>query len=239
MPRFLVNLASTRNQVFELRPGEHLVGREKDAALQLPNPSVSRHHAKIVVDATGVSVQDLESGNGTMVNGKPVTSQRLASRDEVRIGKYTLVFLTDTKADEFYRGRCVKYMPAYEPKVGGDTPSIETYVLSKDAMKALQAQGRLVEDARVVLVRDPNHFWYPEDKKLTFGGTGAQIHPQGWYVWGDVAEIAWDGQRHVLKKLAFWVPVVVNDKPVADPRPLRPGDNVRIAGSTFRYEVDE
>jgi hypothetical protein len=235
VPRFLVNFPGQRNQRFELAVGEHLIGREQDAQLQLANVSVSRHHAKITVTPKTVTVEDLGSGNGTLVNNKAVESQVLASNDEVRIGKFTLIYLTDEKRDEFHKGRCVKYLPVYHPKQA-EAQHIETFVLSKDALKAMQNQERLVEDARLVLERDASRFWHPEDRPLTFGASGAHIRPLGWYVFGQVAQVTWDGSRHVLEKQAFWVPVSVNGEAVTK-RPLRKGDRIQVGQSRFKYDV--
>ncbi len=52
----------------ELEDGVHLIGRADDAALQLSEPSVSRHHAEIRVVGTQVTVRDLGSHNGTKLN---------------------------------------------------------------------------------------------------------------------------------------------------------------------------
>lgn len=234
MPRLLVNIGSISNQVVELEPGEHLVGREKDASVQLPNVSVSRRHAKVTVANGVATVEDLESGNGTSVNGKPIRSHVLVSKDELRIGKYTLVFLGDTKKDEFYKGRAVKYMPAWEPKSGDEEPA-ETFMLSKEALQAMAKQSHLVEDARVLVEGDDSRFWYPESRPLTFGDDAAMVHPAGWYVFGTVAEIHWDGKQHVLTKKAFWCPVKVNGSGVST-HALRHKDRFQIAGTAFRYD---
>ena len=236
MPRLLVNIGTQRNQVFELTPGEIMIGRDKDAGLQLPNESVSRQHARLVVDARGVTVEDNASGNGTLVNERPLVAPRkLESGDEVRVGKFTLVFLTDERRDLFYKGRAVKYMPVWSPRQ--DLAPAHTFLLSKDALRAIQDQHNLIEDARIVLDRDPSRFWCPEDHKITFGSGSALIRPRGWYVWGDVAQVIWDGKHHVLESLVLWVPVKVNEQNVSAGRPLRPGDRFRVAQSRFRYEV--
>lgn len=59
-----------------LREGEQVVGREATSHIRLPDSSVSRTHAKIVLEDGKVTVTDLESSNGTFVNGAPVTEPR-------------------------------------------------------------------------------------------------------------------------------------------------------------------
>ena len=59
----------------------------------LDDVSVSRHHAIFTRTASGrITLRDLNSLNGTYVNGTRVEETTLHSADEVQIGKYKLVF---------------------------------------------------------------------------------------------------------------------------------------------------
>ena len=70
-----------------LTQGEHLIGRDPDTAARIKDPSVSRHHARLRVVGSEVTVEDLGSKNGTLVNGHPITSAtRLAEADEIVLG---------------------------------------------------------------------------------------------------------------------------------------------------------
>jgi pSer/pThr/pTyr-binding forkhead associated (FHA) protein len=55
-----------------LTEGTHLVGRERTAAICLPDNTVSREHAAIDVTASTVTIRDLKSLNGTFVDDQPV-----------------------------------------------------------------------------------------------------------------------------------------------------------------------
>ena len=69
------------------------VGRHEDSDLLLDDVSVSRHHAIFTRTASGrITLRDLNSLNGTYVNGTRVEETTLHSADEVQIGKYKLVF---------------------------------------------------------------------------------------------------------------------------------------------------
>ena len=57
---------------FDLQHGENIVGRERDAAVRLDAPSISRHHARIIVTGDHATVEDLDSKNGTTVRGKRI-----------------------------------------------------------------------------------------------------------------------------------------------------------------------
>ena len=68
-------------------------GRHEDSDLLLDDVSVSRHHAIFTRTASGrITLRDLNSLNGTYVNGTRVEETTLHSADEVQIGKFKLVF---------------------------------------------------------------------------------------------------------------------------------------------------
>jgi len=69
-----------------------LVGRHSFNDICLRDSSVSRHHSLIVPDGSAWVVVDLGSTNGTTVNGQEVRQRTLADRDEIRIGRFLLIF---------------------------------------------------------------------------------------------------------------------------------------------------
>lgn len=80
-----------------LADGEYLIGRDPDVAFPLGSPSVSRHHARLVVAGDVTTIEDLGSKNRTYVGGQPITSPTpLADGDRIRIGAFELTFRTLT-----------------------------------------------------------------------------------------------------------------------------------------------
>lgn len=72
--------------------GENVLGRE-GAAVVLDSPTVSRRHAKVVVDGANATIEDLGSKNGTFLNNESVTSaQTLKDGDRIRVGAFLLTF---------------------------------------------------------------------------------------------------------------------------------------------------
>lgn len=70
-----------------LRAGETVAGRDEGCGVRLDEPSVSRRHARFLVQDDGVTVEDLNSTNGTLVNGKRRSGAvALRAGDTVRIG---------------------------------------------------------------------------------------------------------------------------------------------------------
>lgn len=69
------------------------IGRNPESHLFLDDVTVSRHHARIIRDATGFVVEDLNSLNGTYVNRRRVERHHLIDGDELQIGKFKLAYL--------------------------------------------------------------------------------------------------------------------------------------------------
>lgn len=77
-----------------LEPGQAVIGRGADTSHLLPEPSLSRRHAELQVDAQGVSLRDLGSSNGSWVNGRRAEGVvSLADGDRLRLGQLELRFL--------------------------------------------------------------------------------------------------------------------------------------------------
>lgn len=77
----------TGTRRMSLVEGENVVGRSIGATLHLDNPSISRRHARIVVDGARVVLEDLGSRNGTFVRGERVDAHAdVFDGDEIRLG---------------------------------------------------------------------------------------------------------------------------------------------------------
>jgi DNA-binding winged helix-turn-helix (wHTH) protein len=76
-----------------LQAGENILGREDDGGIRIDSPTVSRRHARILVSASGASLEDMGSKNGTFLRRAPVTAAvPLADGDEIRVGSIVLRF---------------------------------------------------------------------------------------------------------------------------------------------------
>jgi DNA-binding winged helix-turn-helix (wHTH) protein len=76
-----------------LKEGENILGRDRDAVAWIDIPSVSRHHARIVISGTRATLEDLGSKNGTYVKGQRVTTPRpLRDGDSLLIGSAEMEF---------------------------------------------------------------------------------------------------------------------------------------------------
>ena len=70
-----------------------IIGRDDTSDIALPDASVSRAHARISRDELGKwSITDLNSTNGTSVNGRKISNARLSYGDQVTVGTTILLF---------------------------------------------------------------------------------------------------------------------------------------------------
>jgi pSer/pThr/pTyr-binding forkhead associated (FHA) protein len=85
-------------QVFRLLPGNaRTVGRATGADFIVDAALVSRVHCRVTALPSGeLEVTDLESTNGTFVNGKRVEQARLAPGDRIQLGRIELEALKET-----------------------------------------------------------------------------------------------------------------------------------------------
>jgi len=78
-------------QSLPLTDGEHIAGRDAECSLVIDGTTVSRRHARITVARGAVTIEDLDSTNGTHVNGARISAPtRLAPGDEFALGSEVL-----------------------------------------------------------------------------------------------------------------------------------------------------
>jgi pSer/pThr/pTyr-binding forkhead associated (FHA) protein len=95
------------NKVFSLGEGTSIIGRDSKNTVQLLYEHVSRRHAKLEITPDACTIEDLGSSNGTMVNGRKISRQKLADGDEVKIGN--CVFRFQVHADD--KGHKEEFVP--------------------------------------------------------------------------------------------------------------------------------
>jgi two-component system cell cycle response regulator len=89
---FLIVLAGPQfGEVFPLEPGrERIIGRHGGSDLALLDDGVSRRHARILLDEGGALLSDLDSQNGTWVNGRRIREEtRVADGARIQLGAHT------------------------------------------------------------------------------------------------------------------------------------------------------
>ncbi len=80
-----------------LSGGTVTIGRQPDNVFRIDNPAVSGHHAKIYAEGDHYVIEDVESFNGTYVNGQRISRMMLRDGDNATIGKHTIEFRDEVR----------------------------------------------------------------------------------------------------------------------------------------------
>jgi Nif-specific regulatory protein len=132
-----------------LEHGELTIGRDETSTLPISDPALSRRHCVFTVRADGLAIKDVESLNGTFVNGIPVREQTLAVGDRIRIGDSICIVVGTSDGS-----------PALQPVADDDfvLPPASTICIPRDGDRYLhpgpidaQPVDRSVRDLRTLL----------------------------------------------------------------------------------------
>jgi hypothetical protein len=94
-PKLVVSGGPKAGEEFNLEDSEYVVGRSTENPICIADTSVSRRHIILRRVGNGWTVNDLGSGNGTLVNGEPITDEVVLSNGDVIVMGDTEVTFTD------------------------------------------------------------------------------------------------------------------------------------------------
>jgi Nif-specific regulatory protein len=94
-PRLLVLSGPLKDSTISLSEGEVTVGRDASNGIAVVDPSVSRKHCLVSWSEGRFRVRDLDSRNGTLVNGNGIEEQWLEHGDQIATGDSSFLFLLD------------------------------------------------------------------------------------------------------------------------------------------------
>jgi diguanylate cyclase (GGDEF)-like protein len=117
--------------------GEAVIGRDPGCDLALDVIDVSRRHARIREELRCHVVEDLGSTNGTFVDGKRVSSQRLESGDLVRIGSVVLKYLAGDDLEVLYHAE-MKRLADEDALTGLAHKVVFTEALAREIARSLR-----------------------------------------------------------------------------------------------------
>jgi two-component system, cell cycle response regulator len=148
------------------------IGRSGECALAIKDDGVSRRHARIKRIFGLYFVSDLESANGTFVNGQRVSMAQLSDGDQIRVGGSTLKFVANHHEAEYSRRAFT--LATIDPLTGAHNKRHFDDILAKETRRAVQHGTALC-----LVLLDIDHFKRIND---TFG------HHAGDWVLARVAE---------------------------------------------------
>ena len=94
-PRLLALSGPLKDSTIPLAEGEVTIGRDASNGIAVIDPSVSRKHCAFLGRDGKFQVRDLDSRNGTLVNGLVVQEQWLQHGDEIAAGDSSFLFLLE------------------------------------------------------------------------------------------------------------------------------------------------
>jgi pSer/pThr/pTyr-binding forkhead associated (FHA) protein len=99
MGKLVVSLDNVVIKEFQITKERTTLGRRPYNDIVIDNLAVSGEHAVLTSAGNDVYIEDLNSTNGTYINGKAVKKQLLSNNDVVEIGKYRIKYLADEVED--------------------------------------------------------------------------------------------------------------------------------------------
>jgi pSer/pThr/pTyr-binding forkhead associated (FHA) protein len=111
-----------KGRVFRNLPVPLTIGREEGNLLRLNDERVSRYHAKVLLDGEDLVLTDMESTNGTRVNGHNIQIRRLRFGDRITVGRSLLLFGSDEEINARKAMETGSTRPFIEQTDDGDGP---------------------------------------------------------------------------------------------------------------------
>jgi pSer/pThr/pTyr-binding forkhead associated (FHA) protein len=124
MARLVLSLDGQVLAEYNMSKERYTIGRLPDNDIRIDNPAVSGHHALIINILNDSFLEDLNSTNGTYVNGKIVKKHAMQHGDVITVGHHSLRFIdseADEPADEFEKTMVISSREAANLKVPGMT----------------------------------------------------------------------------------------------------------------------
>ena len=90
MVKLVILTQGMAGRAHELKADRTTIGRVEDNVFQIVEPSVSSHHCEVLLRGKDVVVKDLDSTNGTFINGEKVTESVLQPGQTLRLGNVEL-----------------------------------------------------------------------------------------------------------------------------------------------------
>ena len=211
MPKMIVSIDGVVIKEVQLTKDRTTLGRRPYNDIVIDNLAVSGEHAVLQMVGAEVHLEDLNSTNGTYVNGKAVKKQPLQNNDTVEIGKYKIKYVNEAAGASFEKTMIIK-AGAVAPAAAAPAGVVTEGAGGNASIKVLSgaAAGREVPLVKVV---------------TTIGKPGVAVaaitkRPQGFVV----AHV--EGENRAL----------LNGSAIsAEPVTLKNGDLLELAGTQMQF----
>ena len=121
MPKMIISIDGVVVKEVQLTKDRTTLGRRPYNDVVIDNLAVSGEHAVLQMSGADVHIEDLNSTNGTYVNGKAVKKQLLKHNDTIEVGKHKIKFLNEQAGAGFDKTQVIRHpvAPADHAPLGG------------------------------------------------------------------------------------------------------------------------
>ena len=219
MPKMIVSIDEVVIKEVQLTKDKTTLGRRPYNDIVIDNLAVSGEHAAILMNGSEVILEDLNSTNGTYVNGKAIKKQVLQSGDGIEVGKYKIKFVGDAAADSFDKTQVVRSMHSPAAPVAPVAAPVPPAPSFEPAVPTTPASIKVLTGAAVG--RE-----VPLTKVVTTIGKPAVA----------VAAITKRHHGYVVHHVEGGGNPTLNGLPItSDPVPLKNGDVIELAGTQMQF----
>jgi pSer/pThr/pTyr-binding forkhead associated (FHA) protein len=239
MAKFVVFYNGEPQKTYELDEPVISIGRLPENTISIPNMGVSRRHVKIEEDPDRkYLLVDLNSLNGTFVNGKRVKKILLSSGDKITIGKFTILYEENGKgsslegSEQIPRGISIQNTDSIvSPLVKTKVPPLPQHTQPV----TLVAPGQ-EKESTAVLIETNKHVVYKLDKPYMTIGSGEEddVFVSGFMIGEGQAMVELQEDGILLSASKLMGKIKVNGKSIRS-HFLQHKDRVEIGSSTFRF----
>lgn len=193
------------------------IGRARDNDIIIENLAVSRNHARIRLTNGKYVLTDLNSANGTFVNGVRITKTEIMHNDVITVGKHNLLFVNKPLSEE----------QIISDAFGAD----RTMIVDRAPCGLLVVTTGKQRGQEFKLSKHENHIGRSADNDI-------RLHD--WFVSKHHCVIIKQGNNYFIKDLGSWRGVFVNNQPIKDTQ-LKEGDDIKLGAThlTFHLRVEE
>jgi pSer/pThr/pTyr-binding forkhead associated (FHA) protein len=208
MPKMIVSIDGVVIKEVQLTKERTTLGRRPYNDVVIDNLAVSGEHAALQMNGNEVMVEDLNSTNGTYVNGKAVKKQALQNGDTIEVGKYKIKFVNEAEAPGF--DKTMLFKP-------GETPA---------GLAAAPPENAQLSGALRVLSGTASGREVPLTKAVTTVGKPGVA----------VASISRRAQGYVVAHVEGSGIPLLNGAPIgSEPVALKSGDVIELAGTKMQF----
>ena len=150
MPSLFVIRGNDQGTRFGLEEPILRVGRDSSSSIQLHDTEVSRHHAELRQANRDYVVSDLNSSNGTFVNGRRIRQQLLASGDQLQVGSTLMLYTGPAEESEEDLARTINIAAVAPPE---DKSRIIHSVTQQEGSRIFDMEADLPQDSWLARAR--------------------------------------------------------------------------------------